>query len=175
MPEPIQLDAIPAQYRGADHLQGMVHNKLLSEEQKIKEAATQFEAIMLRQILKDSMKPMFNGFLQGDTPGKDIYQQMMIDGLADTLARNKALGLADELARQITPMALPDGAVTPTGKPDSEAETTLNELSSATPEATSETAPPAMAAAPEPVENTATNASEAMASDIRQAMRTPFK
>lgn len=64
-------------------------------------AAQQFEAMLLRKILKDALKPMEGGLLDG--PGgsetRQMTQDLMADTLAQALVQGGGLGLAEEIAR----------------------------------------------------------------------------
>jgi Rod binding domain-containing protein len=70
----------------------------------IKKAASQFEAIILRQLLAPSIEPMMAGGLGG---GKDsgggVYGYMLTDTLANSLAQGGGLGLGRMLEKQLTP------------------------------------------------------------------------
>ncbi len=64
---------------------------------KIAEAATQFEGILLRQILSESMKPLLeNG------PGAQVYGYFLTDSLADSIGKAGGLGLGHVLQTQLT-------------------------------------------------------------------------
>lgn len=61
------------------------------------EAARQFEAIMLRQILDESLGKVFN-----KGPGGHIYGYMITDALADGISKGGGLGLARVIESQLT-------------------------------------------------------------------------
>jgi flagellar protein FlgJ len=70
----------------------------------IKKAATQFEAIILRQLLAPSIEPVMSGGLGGEQgAGGSIYGYMLTDTLANNLAQGGGLGLAHMLQKQLTP------------------------------------------------------------------------
>ncbi len=70
----------------------------------IKKAASQFEAIILRQLLAPSVEPMMSGSLGGaKDSGGSMYGFMLTDTLANSLAQGGGLGLARILERQLTP------------------------------------------------------------------------
>lgn len=63
---------------------------------KIAEAAKQFEGILLRQILSESMKPLLeNG------PGAQVYGYFLTDSLADSIGKAGGLGLGHVLQTQL--------------------------------------------------------------------------
>ncbi len=64
-------------------------------------AAEQFEAILVRQILGEALKPMFNG--ETKAPGSDVYQYMVTDVVAQSVSQGGGLGIAKMLVPQLTP------------------------------------------------------------------------
>jgi flagellar protein FlgJ len=71
----------------------------------IKKAASQFEAIILRQLLAPSMESMMSGGLGGskESGGGGMYGYMLTDTLANSLSQGGGLGLARMLEKQLTP------------------------------------------------------------------------
>ncbi|HEY2801341.1 MAG TPA: hypothetical protein VGI85_12155 [Chthoniobacterales bacterium] len=64
---------------------------------KIAKAAEQFEGILLRQILDESMKPLLeNG------PGSQVYGYFLTGSLADSIGKAGGLGLGHVLQTQLT-------------------------------------------------------------------------
>jgi flagellar protein FlgJ len=78
-----------------------------AEAAKLKKAAQDFEAIVLRDVIKGMRQsgPAAKGLLSGT--GQNLYQDMMDDELAKALARKGGLGLADVLVRGLTRHAYP--------------------------------------------------------------------
>jgi len=74
--------------------------------------ATQFEAIMVRQFIGDSVGKMMSG---GDSKGGDdtggggnqMYSYMLTDALATKISEGGGLGLARVLEKQFTPKGAP--------------------------------------------------------------------
>jgi Rod binding domain-containing protein len=64
---------------------------------KIEQAAEQFEGILLRQILSDSMKPLLE-----TGPGAQVYGYFLTDSLADSISKAGGLGLGHVLQTQLT-------------------------------------------------------------------------
>lgn len=83
-------------------LDRLAENRQLSESQKVKEAGRQFEAILLRQILGEAMKPVFKSEFTGQSAQAGIYQDMVVNQLAANLTRSGGLGLARSLNGQLT-------------------------------------------------------------------------
>lgn len=99
----MQLPALsaraPAPNVPLDRLAG---NTQLSEKEKVGEAGRQFEAIMLRQILGEAMKPVFKSEFAGQSAQAGIYQDMIVNQMADNLTRAGGFGLAENLNRDLT-------------------------------------------------------------------------
>jgi peptidoglycan hydrolase FlgJ len=74
---------------------------------EIKKAASQFEAIILRQLLSPSIEPMMSGGMGGSSQssGGGVYGYMLTDTLATSLSKGGGLGLAKLLEKQFTPAA----------------------------------------------------------------------
>jgi len=84
-------------------LESLAGNKTLSENQKIGEASRQFEAVLLRQFLSESQKPVINSEFTDNSNTAGIYQDMITNQLADSLSRGGGIGLAKTFERQLTP------------------------------------------------------------------------
>ena len=75
-------------------------NSQLSEEQKIAEAARLFEAILLRQILESTQKPVICSAFTDDSTAAGIYRDMVTSQLADSISKSGTLGLGKSLEKQ---------------------------------------------------------------------------
>jgi flagellar protein FlgJ len=84
-------------------LESLAGNKALSQDQKIGEASRQFEAVLLRQFLSESQKPVINSEFTDNSNIAGIYQDMITNQLADSLSRGGGIGLAKTFERQLTP------------------------------------------------------------------------
>ena len=96
----------------ASHLQleSLAGNKALTQGQKIAEASRQFEAVLLRQFLSESQKPMIESEFTDNSNTAGIYQDMVTNQLADSLSRSGGIGLAKTFERQLTPHTAHPGA-----------------------------------------------------------------
>lgn len=65
-----------------------------------KAVSGQFEAIMLRQMLSDSVGKMLGG---EDSPSGSIYGYLLTDVFSQQLARAGGLGLGKVIEKQLTP------------------------------------------------------------------------
>jgi flagellar protein FlgJ len=82
--------------------------KPLDQQARLKEAARQFEAVFLRQMISS----MRSASLGEDLLGSDATNQFrdMSDArTADAMAEKGALGIAQMLLKQFTPMVVPQG------------------------------------------------------------------
>ena len=68
-----------------------------------KAAAQQFEAILVRQLLGDALKPTLGAAGGGEAPGSDVYQYLVTDVVAQSVAQGGGLGIAKMLMPQLTP------------------------------------------------------------------------
>jgi len=87
--------------RQAEPIETLAGNKTLSEEEKVKEASRQFEALIVRQILAQARKTVFRSSINQDSMSAGIYQDMVTTQLADAISRSESLGLAHSLQLQL--------------------------------------------------------------------------
>lgn len=76
--------------------------KNLPQAEQIKAAAGQFEAIMVRQLLQDSVGKLAGG----DNSAGGMYGFMMTDVIANKITEGGGLGLSKILQQQLTPRGL---------------------------------------------------------------------
>lgn len=73
----------------------------LPAAEQAKAAAGQFEAIMIRQFLQESVSGMMGD--EGGGPGGGVYGYLLTDVLANKLTQGGGLGLGRILQQQLTP------------------------------------------------------------------------
>ena len=78
-------------------------NQNLTEQQKIAEASRQFEAVMLRQILSESQKPVITSEFTDNSTAAGIYQDFVTSTLADSISKSGTFGFAKVFEKQLTP------------------------------------------------------------------------
>jgi Rod binding domain-containing protein len=102
----MQVSANPVKVDTA-HLapESLAGNPHLTAPQKIAEASKQFEAILLRQILSETQKPVIQSEFTDNSTAAGIYQDFITNQLADNLAHSGAIGLAKTFERQLSPPA----------------------------------------------------------------------
>ena len=102
-------------------------NSQLTDAQKIGEAARQFEAILLRQILENTQKTVIRSKYADETMASGIYRDMVTSQLADSISKSGTFGLGKTFERQFTRQLPPDlaghepkTAAPPTARPASD-------------------------------------------------------
>lgn len=75
--------------------------RISTEEGKAAEVSRQFEAIILRNFLKDSLKPVFNTYLNQENSTNSIYRYHLVDSLAESMSQREALGISSMLQMQL--------------------------------------------------------------------------
>lgn len=83
-------------------LEALAGSRHLTEDQKIAEASQQFEAILLRQFLSESQKPVIKTAFTDNSMAAGIYQDFITNQMADSLARSGGIGLAKTFEQQLT-------------------------------------------------------------------------
>ena len=83
------------------------------ESEKIAEAARQFEAVLLRQILASARRTVIASDLNPPSTASDVYNDMINDILATAISQTGAFGLANALQAQWQP----DPHANPAAKP----------------------------------------------------------
>ena len=86
-------------HTAAHDLAALKRGTLAPDEQR-QAVASQFEAILLRQFLQDSVGSMMGG---KNDAGGNVYGYMLTDSLADKLAGGSGMGLAPMIAKQLAP------------------------------------------------------------------------
>ena len=85
----------------------------LPQEQQLKSVSGQFEAILLRQFLQDSVSKIMGGDSGG--PTGNVYGYLLTDVLATKLSEGGGMGLASVIEKQLSPRAAASaGAPKPT-------------------------------------------------------------
>ena len=89
----INPDAMP--------LDRLASSKLLSEEEKVAGVSRHFEAILLRQFLTEAYKPVLNPEGGGNNSINEIYKDMMVESLAESISKSGNFGLAQAFQSQM--------------------------------------------------------------------------
>ena len=84
-------------------LERLANSDQVSKSEKIGEAARQFEAVLLRQILSQAQKPLLkNTLIPGGGTANAIYQDMITQQLADRISEGGTFGFASVLKKELT-------------------------------------------------------------------------
>ncbi len=108
----LPIQSVPARVNASElSLEQLARNAQVSERDKAKEVARQFEAVLLRQILQSAHKTGLEGLTDGESSAsKDVYFDLMNYHLADTISRGGGLGLGSALEAQLVRQASPTNA-----------------------------------------------------------------
>ena len=88
-------------------LDQLAGNPNVTQSDKVKEACRQFEAVLLRQILKDARKPVGPDGQEDESAATGIYNDMINNQMADCISRSGSFGLAKSLENQLVNQVLP--------------------------------------------------------------------
>lgn len=99
----MNISSIPANKATATDIapETLANNRNLSEHQKIAEASRQFEAMLLRQILSETQKPVIKTAYTDNSASAGIYQDFITNELSDSLSKSGTLGFAQVFERQL--------------------------------------------------------------------------
>lgn len=91
----------PAERARASHLKGSALRNASPAEQRAA-VASQFEAILVRQMLQKTMTSMLG---KGDEAATSVYGDLLTDTMAQQLTAGSGLGLAQVIEKQLAPRA----------------------------------------------------------------------
>lgn len=91
------------QYVGMDSsmLMEMAHSKHASEQQKVAAVSQQFESVLVKQFLKEALKPMFKGVFNEDGNAHRMYRHFFTDAISESIASGGGFGVSTILQQQI--------------------------------------------------------------------------
>jgi len=72
-----------------------------ADEASTRQAAEEFEALFLSQMLESMFKDVPTGGMFGGGPGEGIYRSLMLQEYGRTLAKAGGIGLADMVTREM--------------------------------------------------------------------------
>ena len=99
----METDAIGKQYVGMDSsmLMEMAHSKHHSEQQKTAAVSQQFESVLVKQFLKEALKPMFKGVFNEDGGAHRMYRHFFTDAISESIASGGGFGVSSILQQQL--------------------------------------------------------------------------
>ncbi|NLJ75121.1 MAG: flagellar biosynthesis protein FlgJ [Firmicutes bacterium] len=77
-------------------------DKKSTSQKALQEAAEQFEALFIYQLLTEMRKTVPEADLLGDRKGEKLFQSLLDQEIADHSARNQSLGLAKLIYEQMS-------------------------------------------------------------------------
>jgi Rod binding domain-containing protein len=91
------------QYVGMDSsmLMEMVHSKHATDQQKVAAVSQQFESVLVKQFLKEALKPMFQGVFNEDGNAHRLYRHFFTDAISESIASGGGFGISTILQQQI--------------------------------------------------------------------------
>ena len=78
-------------------LMEMAHSRHASEEQKAAAVSGQFESLLVKQYLKQALKPMFKGIFNENGGASGMYRHMFTDAMAESIAQGGGFGISSML------------------------------------------------------------------------------
>jgi Rod binding domain-containing protein len=100
----MEISALSRKVNAADlQLDKLAKSTQVPQTEKVAEVSRQFEALLLRQILSQAQKPLFNSGLAGGSSGTTsaIYQDMVTQQLAERISEGGTFGFAKVLEKQL--------------------------------------------------------------------------
>ena len=85
-------------------LMEMAHSKHHSEQQKTAAVSQQFESVLVKQFLKEALKPMFKGVFNENSEGHRLYRHFFTDALSESIAQGGGFGISSILQQQLSPV-----------------------------------------------------------------------
>ncbi|MEQ9824123.1 MAG: hypothetical protein ABQ298_07045 [Puniceicoccaceae bacterium] len=97
----ISQNHLPVMLNPADW-QGLSNMNQYSDEQKLRITSTEFESTLVRQYLKEAMKPLMKGYLNEDSVAHEIYRGYFTDAMAQSLSQGHGIGISSVLQSQLS-------------------------------------------------------------------------
>ena len=99
----METGATVKQYVGMDSsmLMEMAHSKNRTHEQKVAAVSGQFESVLVKQFLKEALKPMFKGVFNEDEGAHRMYRHFFTDAISESVASGGGFGVSSILQQQL--------------------------------------------------------------------------
>ena len=106
----MESDAIGKQYVGMDSsiLMEMAHSKTTTHDQKVAAVSDQFESVLVKQFLKEALKPMFKGVFNEDGGAHRMYRHFFTDAISESITQGGGFGVSTILQQQLQTKQGPD-------------------------------------------------------------------
>lgn len=100
-PLPFDLDALTQDTRARETARAGLALQGNAEPGTLRQAAEDFEAVFLAQMLAPMFETLKTGGLFGGGPGEDIYRSLMVEEYGKAIARSGGVGIADQVEREL--------------------------------------------------------------------------
>ncbi len=99
----METEATSSQFVGMDSsmLMELAHSKNISQEQKVAAVSEQFESVLVKQFLKEALKPMFKGVFNEDEGAHRMYRHFFTDAISENVASGGGFGVSSILQQQL--------------------------------------------------------------------------
>ena len=91
-------------------LMEMAHSRHASEQQKAAAVSGQFESLLVKQYLKQALKPMFKGIFNENGGASGMYRHMFTDAMAESIAQGGGFGISSMLQMHLNKKIDAEGA-----------------------------------------------------------------
>ena len=105
----METNDIGNNYVGMDTsmLMDMAHSKHATEEQKNAAVSQQFESVLVKQFLKEALKPMFKGVFNEEGGAHRMYRHFFTDAISESIASGGGFGVSSILQQQLNQATTP--------------------------------------------------------------------
>ena len=114
----MDTEGVGMQYVGMDSsmLMEMAHSKHTTHNQKVAAVSDQFEAVLVKQYLKEALKPMFKGVFNEDGGAHRMYRHFFTDAISESIASGGGFGVSNVLQQQLQVNDKPSAPLTEKSK-----------------------------------------------------------
>jgi Rod binding domain-containing protein len=114
----METEGVAKQYVGMDSsmLMEMAHSKHTTQNQKVAAVSDQFEAVLVKQYLKEALKPMFKGVFNEDGGAHRMYRHFFTDAISESIASGGGFGVSNVLQQQLQANDKPSASLTEKSK-----------------------------------------------------------
>ena len=105
----METNNIGNNYVGMDTsmLMDMAHSKHATEQQKNAAVSQQFESVLVKQFLKEALKPMFKGVFNEEGGAHRMYRHFFTDAISESIASGGGFGVSSILQQQLNQATTP--------------------------------------------------------------------
>ena len=99
----MEAQDVGKQYVGMDSsmLMEMAHSKNTTHNQKVAAVSDQFESVLVKQFLKEALKPMFKSVFNEDGGAHRMYRHFFTDAISESIASGGGFGVSSILQQQL--------------------------------------------------------------------------